>query len=111
MFMSLARSLAVVATLAIGAVASAVPAAANNFSFGVTIGDQRGHHARDYRPHRPALCAPGQALRKAERMGVRRAHVRDVNRRAVVVAGRARGDRTLVRFARAPGCPVISVRR
>jgi hypothetical protein len=111
MFRSLARSLAVVATLSAGALASAAPAAATNFSVGVTIGGARGHHVRDYRPHRPALCAPGQALRKAERMGMRRAHVRDVSRRAVVVAGRARGDRTLIRFARAPGCPVISVRR
>lgn len=111
MFSTLARSLAVAATLATLAVASAAPAAADSFRFGVTIGDDRFHQVRDYRPHRPALCGPGQALRKAERMGVRRAHVRKVNRRAVVIAGRSRGDHTLVRFARAPGCPVISFRR
>ncbi|UIJ70438.1 hypothetical protein [Aurantimonas sp. HBX-1] len=108
---TLARSLAVAATLAVGAMATAAPAAADSFRLGVTIGGAPVHHVRDYRPHRPALCEPGQALRKAERMGVRRAHVRNVNRRAVVVAGRSRGDRTVVRFARAPGCPVISFRR
>jgi hypothetical protein len=52
-------------------------------------------------------CTPGRALNKAERLGVRRARVIDVNRRTIDVAGRRHGDRVVVTFARAPHCPVI----
>lgn len=68
-----------------------------------------GYHDR-YRPHRPnygPACSPNQAMNKAERMGIRRARIQDVSRRVIEVAGRSRGDRVVVTFARAPGCPVI----
>ncbi|MEC5293562.1 hypothetical protein VSX64_19855 [Aurantimonas sp. C2-6-R+9] len=127
MFKSLTRSIIVVAALATGGVATtAAPAAADGFRFGITIGeraqpvhgrsyrDNRGYRDdrgyRDYREYRPA-CEPRRAVRKASRMGVNRARVIRANRRAVVVAGRSRGDRAIVRFAREPGCPVLSFRR
>ncbi|HDZ75018.1 MAG TPA: hypothetical protein ENH55_20075 [Aurantimonas coralicida] len=121
MFKSLTRSIIVVAALATGGVATtAAPAAADGFRFGITIGERaqpvhgrsyRGQRDyRDYREYRPA-CQPRRAVRKASRMGVNRARVIRANRRAVVVAGRSRGDRAIVRFAREPGCPVLSFRR
>ncbi len=121
MFKSLTRSILVVAALATGGVATtAAPAAADGFRFGITIGERaqpvhgrsyRGQRDyRDYREYRPA-CQPRRAVRKASRMGLHRARVIRANRRAVVVAGRSRGDRAIVRFAREPGCPVLSFRR
>lgn len=118
MFQSLTRSIVVVAALATGGVATtAAPAAADGFRFGITIGERaqpvhgRGYRDyRGYREYRPA-CAPRRAVRKARRMGVHRARVIRADRRAVVVAGRSRGDRAIVRFAREPGCPVLTFRR
>ncbi|MEC5325449.1 hypothetical protein [Aurantimonas sp. A3-2-R12] len=121
MFKSLTRSILVVAALATGGVATtAAPAAADGFRFGITIGERAqpvhgrsyrdGRRYRDSREYRPA-CQPRRAVRKASRMGVNRARVIRANRRAVVVAGRSRGDRAIVRFAREPGCPVLSFRR
>ncbi len=52
-------------------------------------------------------CTPDRALNKAERMGIRRARIADVDRRSITVSGRSRGDRVFVTFARAPRCPVI----
>lgn len=52
-------------------------------------------------------CTPGRALDKAERMGIRRARVVDVDRRSIDVAGRKFGNRVVVTFARAPYCPVV----
>jgi len=52
-------------------------------------------------------CTPDRALDKAERMGVRRARIVDVDRRTIDVAGRRYGDRVVVTFARAPHCPVV----
>lgn len=66
--------------------------------------DRRGDRWDDRRAYG---CDPGQALNKASRMGIRRARVEDVGRRSISVAGRSRGDYVSVRFARAPGCPVI----
>jgi hypothetical protein len=75
---------------------------------GVQIGDYdrvdyRDHYRRDYRRG----CTPYRALNKAERMGIRRARVVDVDRRTIEVAGRKWGERVRVTFARAPHCPVI----
>lgn len=54
-------------------------------------------------------CSPDRALRKAERMGVRRARIADVGRRTIDVRGRDRyGDRIMVTFGRQPSCPVLS---
>jgi hypothetical protein len=55
-------------------------------------------------------CEPRRALRKAARMGVRGGDIVRLDRRAVVVAGFKRGHPTAVRFAQAPGCPVIGYR-
>ncbi len=52
-------------------------------------------------------CTPGLALNKAERMGLHRARIADVDRRTITVRGRSRGERVFVTFARAPRCPVI----
>ena len=49
-------------------------------------------------------------MRKARRMGIHRAHVRNMNRNVIRVAGRKHRDRVVVRFARAPGCPVVGWR-
>jgi len=68
-------------------------------------GDDRRWDDRRYR-----ACEPGQALNKAARMGLRRVQLRDVRRNSIVVSGRDRGERVIVRFARAPGCPVIGER-
>lgn len=121
MFKSLARSMTIVAALAVGGTAlTAAPAAADGFRFGITIGNgfqpAHGRSYRDYRDYRDyreyrRACAPRRAVRKARRMGVHRARVIRANRRAVVVAGRSRGDRVVVRFARAPRCPVLTFRR
>lgn len=76
--------------------------------------DDRGprHDRRwDRREHRRAdVCAPGQALRKASRLGVRGADLEHAGRRSVVVSGFKRGHPTIVRFAQARGCPVIGYR-
>lgn len=77
--------------------------------FGVQIGDydryDYRHDRRDRRHFR--ACTPNRAVDKAERMGIRRAHVVDVDRRTIKVAGRKWGDRVRVTFARSPNCPVI----
>lgn len=52
-------------------------------------------------------CSPRDALRKAERMGIRRAEVVDVGRRSIEIIGRSRGERVWVTFGRAPHCPLI----
>jgi len=64
--------------------------------------DERRYERGEYRG-----CQPWQAVNKAERMGVRRARVEDVGRSSIRVSGRARGDFVMLRFARAPGCPLI----
>ena len=85
--------------------------------FGIYLGDSsRTHYRRDRwdddwrrdewrRSER--RCTPGRALDKAERMGIRRARIDFVSRRAIGVIGRSHGDRVSVTFARAPRCPVI----
>jgi hypothetical protein len=66
-------------------------------------GERRGYY--DDRPR----CSADRALRKAERMGVRRARIADVGRRTIDVRGRDRyGDRIMVTFGRQPSCPVLS---
>ncbi len=52
-------------------------------------------------------CSPQRALNKAERLGLHRARVVDVDRRSIDVAGRHHGRRVVMTFARAPHCPVI----
>lgn len=117
MFASL-KTAALSAAIGLGALAS-VPATAQAddlyFSFGgdrggpragVYIGDgrDRGDYRREYRR---VGCSPDRALDKAERMGLRRARVVDVDRRTIEVSGRQYGDRVRVTFANAPGCPIV----
>lgn len=61
-----------------------------------------------YREGRRDECTTDRALRKADRMGIRRARVVDVGRRTIDVAGRdRRGDRIIVSFGRRDrSCPV-----
>jgi hypothetical protein len=79
----------------------------NDTRFGVYTGDNDGY--RDYRRERDwrRFCSPERALDKAERMGLRRARIVDINRRTVKVAGRQYGDRMVIVFANERGCPVI----
>lgn len=66
--------------------------------------DNRRHH-EDRRWDRK--CSPDRALDKAERMGVRRARVVDVDRRTISVVGRKYGERIRLTFARSQGCPIV----
>ncbi|MBL8583898.1 MAG: hypothetical protein JNL61_16945 [Rhizobiaceae bacterium] len=54
-------------------------------------------------------CSPERALDKAERMGLRRVHIADVDRRTIEVQGRKRnGERVYVTFARqSRNCAVL----
>jgi len=57
---------------------------------------------------RYARCTEDRALDKAERMGLRRVRIESSGRRVIEVRGRQRdGDRVIVAFRRAPGCPVL----
>ncbi|WP_027146014.1 hypothetical protein [Mesorhizobium sp. WSM3626] len=91
----------------------------NDPRFGVYTGDDDGYrHRRDERRDDERRddwrhddwrrgCSPDRALDKAERMGLHRARIVDVNRRVVKVMGRQYGDRIVVVFANERGCPVI----
>ncbi|AZO74347.1 MAG: hypothetical protein E5V92_12565 [Mesorhizobium sp.] len=75
--------------------------------FGVYTGeDDDGYYRRD-REWRRRGCSPDRALDKAERMGLHRVRIVDINRRTVKVAGRQYGDRVVVVFANERGCPII----
>ncbi|CCV08652.1 conserved exported hypothetical protein [Mesorhizobium metallidurans STM 2683] len=81
----------------------------NDPRVGVYNGDDDGYrreHRRD-RDWRRA-CSPERAVNKAERMGLRRARLVDINRRTVKVAGRQYGDRVVIVFANERGCPILN---
>ncbi len=59
---------------------------------------------RDYR----GRCAPGLAVEKARRFGLRHARVVDVSPRRVVVAGARYGHQGRMVFANDRGCPTLS---
>jgi hypothetical protein len=113
------KTAALSALIGLGAIA-AVPAAAqaeglylnfgggyHNSGAGFYVGDD--DYRRDYRHDRRynRFCTPNRALNKAERLGIRRARVVDVDRRTIDVVGRKHGDRVRVTFARAPHCPIV----
>jgi hypothetical protein len=116
------KTAALSALIGLGAIA-AVPATAmaegvylnygsghhSGVGIGVQVGGYDRHDYRDYRRDRPHFrgCSPERALNKAERMGVRRAQVVDVDRRTIKVAGRKHGDRVRMTFSRAPNCPIV----
>ena len=74
--------------------------------------DRRDRRSRHYGGHnyRRGVCEPRKALRKARRMGVRRAHIARVNRHVVVVKGYRYGGRAKVKFGRSRHCPVVAFR-
>jgi len=118
MFKQLAKTLCVVAALGAAGVAAPTAASAGGLNASVSIGSGgvdvqlvgHRHHRRHGHWERRG-CSPRHAVRKARhRFGLHRAHIRRVNHRAVVVAGRKHGHRAVVRFARQRGCPVISFR-
>lgn len=140
MFGKFAKLFILVGALGFGsALASAIPANAQGLSvtlgtpeFSVTFGDSQAQNVahRGFRDRRHRRghgwrgrhwdgghgygrrdeCRPRRALRKAERHGLRRAHVVRMGHRNVVVAGRKRGERVVVGFANVRGCPVRFVR-
>jgi len=118
------KTLAVAGLVAFGAFAAApATAQADSFYFGIGGGGRHGpdvefrmgdrhdrrHWDRGGPRHGPSFrgCTAGQALNKAERMGLRRVHLRSENRRAIFVGGRDRGRTITVAFAKAPGCPIV----
>lgn len=111
------KSIVLSTAIALGAFA-AVPATAqaDNFYFGIGGGArgsgveiQFGGRGPQYdRHHGPRRgCSAREAVRKAERMGIRRAHVRGESRQVIHVAGRDRGRPVVVTFGKAPHCPVL----
>lgn len=111
------KTAALSALIGLGALA-AVPAVAQadglylNFGhsgprFGVYDGGRE--HVRDWRRERNhrRTCSPERALNKAERMGLRRARVVDVNRHTIKVAGRKFNNRVVVVFGQQRNCPII----
>jgi hypothetical protein len=74
---------------------------------------RRDGYASDWRndgiPNSRPGCSPGRALDKAERMGLRRVRLADVDRRTIEVQGRKRnGERVYVTFSRqSRSCAVL----
>lgn len=110
---------AAIASIAIGALAAG-PAQADSLhlklkngdvGFGLTIGGGYGpgyKHAGYGGGYGPK-CHPWKAVSKAERMGVRKAHVIDADWKRVVVRGKKFGGLVKVVFANAPHCPVKAI--
>lgn len=113
------KTAALSALVGLGTLA-AIPAHADNLYLGfgnnqdprvgVYVGDDGYRHRRgdERRDDWRRGCSPDRALDKAERMGVHRARIIDVNRRTVKVMGRQDGDRVVIVFANDRGCPVIN---
>lgn len=106
---------AIIGLGALAAVPTAAQAEGLYFSMGTGGRVGVGVYGGSYEPvrhrhwHRPAYraCSNGQAVRKASRMGMRRAAVVRAGLRSVTVGGRSHYGWHRVTFARAPGCPVI----
>ncbi len=115
------KAVSLSALVSLGALA-AVPATAQadgvylNFGsrpdarFGIHAGDRsrdyvdwRRDRDRDWRHS----CSPDRALDKADRMGLRRARIVDVNRRTIKVSGFKYNSRVMVVFGRDRGCPIV----
>jgi hypothetical protein len=82
-------------------------------SFGFQAGPRHGAPGWDRGGHRPGRgwdrqsCDAGDALRKADRMGINRTYVRGQNRNTIRIGGTNRGRPVTVVFAKAPNCPII----
>lgn len=112
------------AMIGLGALA-AMPAAAHadgvylNFGnkgdprFGIYQGDddqggyQERNWRRDARRDWRRTCTPDRALDKADRMGLHRTRVVDMDRYTIKVAGRQDGERRVVVFGRDRSCPIV----
>lgn len=112
------KTAALSALIGLGGI-SAMPASAMADGFylgfggghGPRVGVYLGDEGRHYRgPRRARACTPGQAVRKAHRLGIRHARVVRANRNIIRVRGSGRGYNRVAVFARAPHCPVIRVR-
>jgi len=99
------------ALLGLGGIAAAPTMAAADsihFSFGGTNGGPViGVQYRDGGRVVNRGCSAREAVRKAERMGLRRVSVRSQNRNVIRVTGVDRRGRDTITFANARGCPVI----
>ncbi|MVA97069.1 hypothetical protein GN330_07380 [Nitratireductor sp. CAU 1489] len=113
------KTAALASLIGFGAIgASSTSALADGISIG--IGGAGGHvsmrfgdggrHWRGGRDFRRPACTTQRAVRKARRMGVRRAHVVRANHRVIKIRGRKFGHRVNVVFARAPRCPIVAMR-
>lgn len=103
-----------------------------NAAFGFFIGESgsaRRYHDRGYGQHyshdrhdwhsrggwrggystyrQPVYCSAGEALRKAQRLGLRYPRVTYAGYRTISVEGRAWHHNERILFARAPYCPVL----
>lgn len=76
-----------------------------NAGFGIGVGDH-GRYNKPWKPQKK-FCTPDRAVDKAERMGLWRARVIDVDKYTIKVRGRAYGDRVTLTFGKAPNCPVV----
>ncbi|WP_099864590.1 hypothetical protein [Pararhizobium haloflavum] len=117
MFAKIIKTAALSAMLALGGIgavattaATSQPAAAQasfEFRFGNAPIVRHRHapprYARNY-------CDPRQAVHKASRMGVHRAHVVRNAPRRVAVKGFSRGHPVRLVFANQRGCPIIASR-
>ena len=106
------KTAALSAMIGLGAIV-ALPAAAQADSLYLNFGGHHGagvgvHIGGDRTYYRPArICTPNRAVNKAERLGLRRARVVDVNRRTIKVSGRQHRDRVTVTFGRHGNCPIV----
>ena len=114
------RTAALSAMIGLGAIAMPASAQADGLflnygghggvGVGIQIGDNdrvdyRKRHRHDRRHFR--ACTPNRAMNKAERYGVRRVRVVDVDRRTITVSGRKWGERVRMTFGRSAHCPVV----
>ncbi|SMC60463.1 hypothetical protein [Rhizobium sp. RU36D] len=117
--------LGIAAAMALTAVFGSVStAAADGIGFGIYVdgpgwdrrgpgwdGPRRGWDDRGRGPGwdgpRHGACAPGHAVEKARWNGLRRAHVRDISPRRVVIGGLRHGYPDRMVFANVRGCPLL----
>jgi hypothetical protein len=96
--------------ISLGAIAGTTSTAAArgpDVGFGIYFGTPGHHYYSGHRHHDRRGCFPGQALRKAERHGVRHARIVRADHRRVVVKGRHHRHQVRMVFANVRGCPLI----
>lgn len=80
----------------------------SGFFLGFQFGDSKWNDPYWDVPVRPLkrVCSVERASEKAYRLGIRHQRIIKTNS-YIKVTGTSRGDRVQVKFARAPGCPII----